>query len=64
MKKIRDVVIIGMGAMGSGYAWQITKYNKEAKVFGIVRDSQRYREQPIMVNDQKLPVECYSFEEL
>lgn len=63
MKKIREVAIIGLGAMGAGYAWQIADCNKDVNLYGIVKDSRKYRENPISVNGRKLSLQYCSFEE-
>ena len=63
MRKIREVAIIGLGAMGAGYAWQIAECNKDVVLYGIVKDSRRYREKPVLVNGRKLSLQYCSFEE-
>ncbi|MGN0405674.1 MAG: 2-dehydropantoate 2-reductase [Bariatricus sp.] len=61
MNEIREVAIIGMGAMGSGYAMQILGHNREVQVYGVVRDLQRYQKNPILVNGEAPAVEYISF---
>lgn len=59
MKMIKNVAVIGLGAMGAGYAWQIAAHNRDAELYGIVRDSQPYRKEPVLVNGEPLFVRYF-----
>lgn len=56
MEKIKSVAIVGMGAMGAGYAWTIRHHNPEAQVYAVVRNLRKYTDKPMLVNSQPLDV--------
>lgn len=64
MEKIKRVAIVGLGAMGAGYAWQIANENKNVELYGVVRNYQKYMEQPVQVNGQRLPIVYTVFEKI
>lgn len=64
MRRIKQVAVVGLGAMGAGYAWQIRTYNKEAVVYAVVKNSERYKEKPVFVNGEELSVSYYTMDEL
>lgn len=64
MKKITRVAVVGLGALGAGYAWQIAAHNKNVNLYGIVRNLRKYQNKPMMVNSQQLPIEYISFDKL
>lgn len=64
MEKIQSVAIVGMGAMGAGYAWTIRHNNPEVQICAVVRNLQKYADKPILVNGQKLDVEYTTLDHL
>lgn len=60
---IRSVAIVGLGAMGAGYARQIAKNNREVRLYGIVRNLQKYKKDPIFVNGERLNIDYVSWKE-
>lgn len=64
MEKIKSVAIVGMGAMGAGYAWTITRYNPDIKIYAVVRNQQKYADKPILVNGEKLSVEYMTMDKM
>ncbi len=64
MEKIKSVAIVGMGAMGAGYAWTITRNNPGVQVYAVVRNWQKYVGKPIQVNGHKLNVEYTTLDKM
>lgn len=64
MRRIKNVAVIGLGAMGAGYAWQIKKNNKEAVLYAVVKNAGRYKENPVFVNGEEFSVEYNTYEDL
>ena len=48
---------------GSGVRLADSECNKDVVLYGIVKDSRRYREKPVLVNGRKLSLQYCSFEE-
>ena len=61
--EIRSVAIVGLGAMGAGYAKRIEENNQKARLYGIVRNPQEYKKDPVLVNGERLDIEYVSLKE-
>lgn len=66
MKKIKNVAIIGMGAIGASYANQMKNHcaEEELGLYCVVSDLEKYEREPLYVNDELLNVKYYSYDML
>ncbi len=61
MDRIRNIAILGMGALGSALAMQLQK-SKDTNLYGIVRDLETYWGAPIVVDGKPLRINYRSIE--
>ncbi len=64
MKEIQSVAIVGLGAIGAGYAAHIMRNAPEITLYGVVRDMDAYWGDPIVVNDTPVRIDYRTYDSL
>lgn len=57
MSPIRQIVLIGLGAVGASYAGLIRKNLPDARLTAVTRTPRAYREEPVVVNGERLDID-------
>ena len=64
MKRIDRVAIIGLGAVGASFAYQISHFARDLELYGVVRNLELYWGNPIVINNMPLKVNYRDAESL